>query len=103
MSISEDDSVPIIDRILHPSDFSTASELAFVHALKVALITKSQLTVMHVSPSMTAEWTDFPGVRETLTRHLRQDKLYIKENEGILHEVKNSPCCQQEKRPCSCP
>ena len=68
MSISEDDSVPIIDSILHPSDFSTASELAFAHALKVALIAKSQLTVMHVSPSMTAEWTDFPGVRETLTR-----------------------------------
>ena len=68
MSISQDDSVSIIDSILHPSDFSAASELAFVHALKVALITKSQLTVMHVSPSMTAEWTDFPGVRETLTR-----------------------------------
>lgn len=68
MSTSQVDSVPIIDSILHPSDFSAASEVAFAHALKVALIAQSQLTVMHVSPSVAAEWTDFPGVRETLAR-----------------------------------
>ena len=68
MSASQDDSVPIIDSILHPSDFSAASEVAFAHALKAALIAQSHLTVMHVSPSMAEEWTDFPGVRETLTR-----------------------------------
>ena len=68
MSASQEYSVPIIDSILHPSDFSAASEVAFAHALKVALIARSQLTMMHVSPSMTAEWTDFPGVRETLAR-----------------------------------
>jgi nucleotide-binding universal stress UspA family protein len=68
MSASEDYSVPLIDSILHPSDFSAASEVAFVHALKAAFIARSQLTVMHVSPDMTAEWTDFPGVRETLAR-----------------------------------
>jgi nucleotide-binding universal stress UspA family protein len=68
MSTSQEYSVPSIDSILHPSDFSAASEVAFAHALKAALIAKSQLTVMHVSPSMTAEWTDFPGVRETLAR-----------------------------------
>ena len=68
MSASQEYSVPIIDSILHPSDFSAASEVAFAHALKAALIAKSQLTVMHVSPSMTAEWTDFPGVRDTLAR-----------------------------------
>jgi nucleotide-binding universal stress UspA family protein len=68
MSVSQDYSAPIIDRILHPSDFSAASEVAFAHALKAALIAQSQLTLMHVSPGMTAEWTDFPGVRETLAR-----------------------------------
>jgi hypothetical protein len=68
MSTSQDDSVPIIDSILHPADFSAASAVAFAHALKAALIAKTQLTVMHASPSMTAEWTDFPGVRETLIR-----------------------------------
>jgi nucleotide-binding universal stress UspA family protein len=68
MPTSQDDSVPIIDSILHPSDFSAASEVAFAHALKAALIAQSQLTVMHVSPDTTAEWTDFPGVRDTLAR-----------------------------------
>jgi nucleotide-binding universal stress UspA family protein len=68
MSASQDYSVPIIDSVLHPSDFSVASEVAFAHALKVALIAQSQLTVMHVSPNMADEWTDFPGVRETLAR-----------------------------------
>ena len=42
--------------------------MAFAHALKAALIAKALLTMMHVSPSMTAEWTDFPVVREPLTR-----------------------------------
>jgi nucleotide-binding universal stress UspA family protein len=68
MSISQDNSAPIIDSILHPSDFSAASEVAFAHALKAALIAQSQLTLLHVSPGMTAEWTDFPGVRDTLAR-----------------------------------
>jgi nucleotide-binding universal stress UspA family protein len=68
MSVSQEDSVPLIDSILHPSDFSAASEVAFAHAIKAALIAKSQLTMMHVSPSMTAEWTDFPGVRDMLAR-----------------------------------
>ena len=68
MNASQDDSVPLIDSILHPSDFSAASEVAFAHALKVALIAKAQLTMLHISPSMTAEWTDFPGIRETLAR-----------------------------------
>jgi nucleotide-binding universal stress UspA family protein len=68
MRAFQDDSVPVIDSILHPSDFSAASEVAFAHALKAALIAQAQLTVMHVSPGMAAEWTDFPGVRETLAR-----------------------------------
>jgi hypothetical protein len=35
--------------------------------------------------------------------HLRQDKLYIKENEGILHEVKISPAAYRRDVPCSYP
>jgi hypothetical protein len=68
MSAHQEYSVPIIGSILHASDFSAASEVAFAHALKAALIAKSQLTIMHVFPNMTTEWTDFPGVRETLAR-----------------------------------
>ncbi len=60
---------PIIDTILHPSDFSDASRVAFAHALKAALIARSRLTLLHVTPTAAeAEWADFPGVRETLER-----------------------------------
>jgi hypothetical protein len=34
---------------------------------------------------------------------LRQDKLYIKENEGILHEAKFFPCAYRRSLSCSCP
>jgi nucleotide-binding universal stress UspA family protein len=54
--------------IFHPSDFSEASEVAFAHALKIALVTRSQLNVLHVSADSDARWSDFPGVRETLER-----------------------------------
>jgi nucleotide-binding universal stress UspA family protein len=59
---------PIIDSVLHPSDFSEASEIAFAHALKTALIARSRLTLFHVSSDGQAEWSDFPGVRQTLER-----------------------------------
>ncbi len=59
---------PIIKKILHPSDFSSASETAFVHALKAALIAKSALTLIHVSPDMQKHWVEFPAVRKTLER-----------------------------------
>ena len=60
---------PIIDTILHPSDFSEASEAAFAHALKTALVAHSRLTLLHVTSDRTPGWwTDFPGVRRTLER-----------------------------------
>jgi nucleotide-binding universal stress UspA family protein len=60
---------PIIDAILHPSDFSEAGDVAFAHALKAALIAKSRLTLLHASSKAAAEeWGEFPGVRETLER-----------------------------------
>ncbi len=54
--------------IFHPSDFSEASEIAFAHALKIALITGATLHVLHVAEKPIADWTDFPGVRDTLER-----------------------------------
>ncbi|HEY1376637.1 MAG TPA: universal stress protein, partial [Gemmataceae bacterium] len=59
---------PILDTILHPSDFSDASRVAFAHALKAAVIARATLTLIHVAATAEAEWTDFPGVRETLER-----------------------------------
>lgn len=58
----------IIDSVLHPTDFSEASRVAFHHALKVALMARSKLTLLHVSSGADSEWSDFPGVRETLER-----------------------------------
>jgi nucleotide-binding universal stress UspA family protein len=57
-----------IETIFHPSDFSEASEIAFVHALKIALVTGAQLNMLHVATDAGVEWQDFPGVRETLER-----------------------------------
>ena len=58
--------------IFHPSDFSLASEVAFGHALKIALQSKAKLDIMHVMESHVkqekASWLDFPAVRATLTR-----------------------------------
>jgi nucleotide-binding universal stress UspA family protein len=57
-----------LESIFHPSDFSDASEIAFVHALKIALVTGAKLTLFHVQASPGTEWQDFPGVRDTLER-----------------------------------
>jgi nucleotide-binding universal stress UspA family protein len=57
--------------IFHPSDFSAASEVAFGHALKIALQSKAKLDIMHVETHLSSQkpyWIDFPAVRTTLTR-----------------------------------
>src|SRR5262249_55695253 len=58
----------VIESVLHPTDFSEGSLVAFHHALKVALLAKSKLTLLNVSPEGNARWSDFPGVRQTLER-----------------------------------
>jgi len=63
-----DYALPVLDSVLHPSDFSEGSRTAFHHALKAALVAKSKFTILHVSPDAKADWTHFPGVRETLER-----------------------------------
>ena len=57
-----------VESIFHPSDFSKASEVAFVHALKIALVARAKLTVLHVEASPSVQWQDFPGIRDTLER-----------------------------------
>jgi nucleotide-binding universal stress UspA family protein len=55
--------------IFHPTDFSKESQVAFIHALKLALACRADLRIMHIEgePGETA-WTEFPHVRETLTQ-----------------------------------
>jgi nucleotide-binding universal stress UspA family protein len=59
--------VPYVNSVLHPSDFSPASESAFAHALLVALRRKTRFTILHVGTSEDI-WTKFPAVRDTLEK-----------------------------------
>jgi nucleotide-binding universal stress UspA family protein len=59
---------PFVTSIFHPSDFSEASELAFAHALAIALMRKSKLVIMHARRSKWEDWSQFPAVRETLAQ-----------------------------------
>ena len=60
--------VPFVKSIFHPSDFSKASELAFAHALAIALIRKTELVIMHAGRGLLDDWAQFPPVRKTLER-----------------------------------
>ncbi len=55
--------------VFHPTDLSDASDIAFAHALKFALIAKSDLNILHVTDHVAdLDWSEFPAVRDTLTR-----------------------------------
>jgi len=60
--------IPFVKSIFHPSDFSEASELAFAHALAIALIRETQLVIMHARRGKWEDWSQFPAVRKTLAR-----------------------------------
>jgi nucleotide-binding universal stress UspA family protein len=62
------DTIPFVKSIFHPSDFSKASELAFVHALAIALIRKTKLVILHAGRGDLDDWAQFPPVRKTLER-----------------------------------
>ena len=54
--------------IFHPSDFTEGSEVAFAHALKIALLARAELDILHVSERDQEGWSEFPGVRQMLER-----------------------------------
>ena len=62
--------MPFVRSVLHPTDFSAASDSAFAHALAIALLRQTDLTILHVTPEKVSnvEWTRFPAVRQTLER-----------------------------------
>lgn len=60
---------PLVQSVLHPTDFSAASERAFANALAIALLRQTRLTLLHVQGRHAgAEWQKFPEVRRTLER-----------------------------------
>ncbi len=67
-SSMSDYSKAIIDQILLPTDFSPEGEVAFMHALKIALAAQTQLTLLHIVSGHSANWDEFPSVREPLVR-----------------------------------
>src|SRR5262245_32686960 len=59
----------IIESVLHPTDFSEGSKVAFYHALKASLTARSRITLLHVAADDESQrWSGFPGVRETLEK-----------------------------------
>jgi nucleotide-binding universal stress UspA family protein len=60
--------LPLVSSVLHPTDFSAASEQAFAHALAIAQIRQTEFTILHVGDENDAEkaWTRFPTVHKTL-------------------------------------
>jgi len=58
----------IVRRIFHPTDLGAGSTTAFLHALRIATVTRSVLTIMHVTKDESTEWSELPGVRSTLAR-----------------------------------
>jgi nucleotide-binding universal stress UspA family protein len=57
-----------VTSIFHPTDFSDTSDLAFAHALALAVLCPSDLTILHAGRDFLAEdeWSKFPSVRRTL-------------------------------------
>jgi nucleotide-binding universal stress UspA family protein len=58
---------PLVRSILHPTDFSAASDRAFANALAIALLGPTALTLLHVDRKADSpDWSRFPPVRRTL-------------------------------------
>ena len=53
--------------VIHPTDFFRGSDIAFAHALKIALGAQGQLEILHVERDQSrADWDSYPSVRDTL-------------------------------------
>lgn len=62
--------MPLVESILHPTDFSLASDRAFAYALAIALLGQTEFTILHVNPHQESnvDWKRYPSVRQTLER-----------------------------------
>jgi nucleotide-binding universal stress UspA family protein len=57
--------------ILHPTDFSPSSHLAFAHALRIAVDNRAGLSILNVQRDDRDEvvpWDEYPSVRSTLQK-----------------------------------
>ncbi|MGI9431374.1 MAG: universal stress protein [Myxococcota bacterium] len=60
--------IPFVQSVFHPTDFSKGSEQAFAHALAIALLRQTTLTIFHAGKDAHSDWSRFPAVRGTLER-----------------------------------
>jgi nucleotide-binding universal stress UspA family protein len=90
-----------IRSIVHPTDFSDLSGVAFAHALRIALATRSKLHLLHISQQGTGGALAFPHARRLLAQWGLSDAedppWAIAEKLGI--EVHNSSIKWQEPVP----
>lgn len=64
------DALPL-DHVVHPTDFTAGGDVAFAHALRIALAARGHFYLVHaerLEAGDEADWAAFPGVRSTLTR-----------------------------------
>jgi len=66
----DDPNPPLVHSVFHPSDFSEASERAFAHALAIALVRRTELTIFHTDRvgAGADNWERYPAIRQTLHR-----------------------------------
>jgi nucleotide-binding universal stress UspA family protein len=58
-----------ITSVFHPTDFSRSNEGAFIHALRIALLARCDLSLLHVGRHGEEHgWEGFPSVRDPLIR-----------------------------------
>jgi len=65
--LTRPEQLPLVQSVVHPTDFSPASERAFAYALAIAVLRRTTLTLLHVEKGDT-DWSKFPAVRKTLER-----------------------------------
>lgn len=69
MSTPSADSTLSLKKVFHPTDFSVDSHIALIHALKLALVTRADLSMMHIDPDAAQEdFEDFPRLSPILER-----------------------------------
>ncbi len=69
MSTASADTTLPFKKLFHPTDFSVDSHTALIHALKLTVTMKAELSMMHIDPEVAREdFEDFPRISPILKR-----------------------------------